>query len=212
MEFIITGTKEFNFEEAKNGALVKTKKGKDARIVSFDGQNKCQIAAWITCGDSGKECLANYTKEGYYQGDSDNKNNLVIIEKRNITKEEEELIYEDICHRLAYGVLVDELATNENGEPIGNDKVGYTIDYHPYIKNCIPYLYPYDFKNPEFVNEKDKREYLELRDFYNPRMDAIKINWLYAHNYDVNGLIPKGMARNLSEYEKKNNKKIFKAF
>ena len=204
--------KEAILREAKNGALVKTKDGNNVRIISFDGKsNKNQIAAWVT-DTNGEEILRSYNNNGYYQRTEDDSRNLVIIEERNVTKEEEGLIYEDICHRLSNGVYVNELITNENSELIGDDKVIYTLDYHPNIKNCIPYLYPYNFKEPEFVNETDKKDYLKFWDFYDERGDANKINWLYKHNYDVNGLIPKGLAKNLSEYETKNNKKKFKFF
>ena len=211
MEFIISAAKEFNLEEAKNGAIIKTRDGNDVRIISYDGRNdRNQIAAWVTY--DGKEALYSYGINGHYNGFEDDSRNLVIIEERNVTKEEEELIYEDICHRLGYGVLVDELVTNEKGELIGDDKVAYTIDYHPNIKNCIPYLYPYNFKNPEFANDADAKDYLKSWDFLDDRADANKINWLYKHSYDVNGLIPRGLAGNLNECVTKNNKKIFKFF
>lgn len=211
MELIISAAKEFNLEEAKNGALIRTRDGNDVRIISFDGRNdRNQIAAWVTY--DGKECLYSYNTDGRYNGFEDDSRNLVIIEERNVTKEEEELIYEDVCHRLGYGVLVDELITDKDGELLGNDKVGYTIDYHPNIKNCIPYLYPYNFKDPVFANDADAKDYLKSWTWSDERVDANKINWLYKHSYDVNGLIPRGLARNLNECETKNNKKIFKFF
>ena len=211
MELIISAAKEFNLEEAKNGALIRTRDGNDVRIISYDGRNdKNQIAAWVTY--DGKECLYSYGNDGRYNGFEDDSRNLVIIEERNVTKEEEELIYEDVCHRLGYGVLVDELVTNKDGELIGNDKVAYTLDYHPNINNCIPYLYPYNFKDPVFANDADAKDYLKSWAWSDDRADANKINWLYKHSYDVNGLVLRGLARNLSECETKNNKKIFKFF
>ena len=108
---------------------------------------------------------------------------------RNMMKTDKkiELLLTDLCARLPYGIFVkDEV----------DDKAIYTIDYHPHLRNCKPYLRPMSS-----MTEKEKEE---LKDVcvinYNEfeggstLFDEMGFDWLNAHYFDYRGFIPQGLA------------------
>lgn len=111
----------------------------------------------------------------------------------------------DICGRLPYGLFVKE--PNNPYYPLI-----YTLDYHPHIKNCIPYLRPLStMTEDEFQDLKNYSglmyDQLELQEFYDnskclefylseiPSYVVILVfDWLNKNMFDYRGLIPSGLA------------------
>jgi len=124
---------------------------------------------------------------------------------KNIAQQEK---IRDLSSRLVYGIYVKDKY---------NDKVIYDLDYRPNLYDCIPYLRPMSS-----MSEKEKLELLNLCDFGKSYCDTDDyshygieiisenykddklipedivscqaIDWLYAHYFDIRGLIEKGLA------------------
>lgn len=107
-----------------------------------------------------------------------------------MTKEEKDLLLQDLCARLPYGVKIQY------------DIYGIydlTVDklnaYIKGIKNIKPYLRPMSNMTEEEYNEvgdllKAEDPNLNLDEV----MATIEIDWLNAHHFDYRGLIEKGLA------------------
>lgn len=113
-----------------------------------------------------------------------------------MTKENKELLIKDLCARLPYGLFVKSL---------DGARVIYTLDYHPWIDNCKPYLRPLSS-----MTETEKIEFNEIKRynvFYSTKGYYTEIDWLNAHGFDYRGLIEKGLAIEAPEgmYNSKNN-------
>ena len=108
----------------------------------------------------------------------------------------ENILLTDICGRLPYGLVVEE--HNNPYHPLI-----YTLDYHPYIKNCIPYLRPLSTMTEEEYNSvgwsncvydvrysSDKGfEFMGIRSF------TLEIQeWLNKNMFDYRELILRGLA------------------
>ena len=113
------------------------------------------------------------------------------------------LLLQDICERLPHGIFV-----KENRISLDNGPVIYTVDYHPHIHDCKPYLRP--------MSSLTKEERIEIgkaiqKDRINPsgeinaegsdnlllctvRQSTNLLHWLNAHYFDYRGLIEKGLA------------------
>ena len=125
-----------------------------------------------------------------------------------------ELLLKDICARLPYGIKVqikyyDDvwklLSIYTNGTTYATRDIGYPIE--TYFENCKPYLFPISSMTKEqrdelykigwYLNE-DKiyscfRNYDDVN--YKTHIDSFElINWCYKNNFDINGLIPMGLA------------------
>lgn len=121
-----------------------------------------------------------------------------------MTKKEKDLLLEDLCARLPYGVKIqltwwvidegiymDTILEPDHIEMLLNNEIGNTDDTE--IK---PYLFPLSS-----MTEEEKEEYYELqqRVIYNSKgvvnEDVKKyINWCYKKHLDINNLIPIGLA------------------
>lgn len=105
-----------------------------------------------------------------------------------MTQEEKNLLLKDLCARLPYGIFV-----KENRESLDDSPTIYTLDYHPCIDNCKPYLRPMSS-----MTEEEKKEYAMFFRAFScsmyERESVERIDWLYAHYFDYRGLIPKGLA------------------
>lgn len=135
---------------------------------------------------------------------------------KELTKKDKELVLSDISARLPYGIFVKDNHESLDGKPII-----YTLDYHPWIDTCKPFLRP--------LSSMTEDERKELSDLINKEINSndddfpfslygttgIKCNlggdrfyfdemitvydWLNAHHFDYRGLIEKGLAIKVTE-------------
>lgn len=131
-----------------------------------------------------------------------------------MTQEEKDLLIKDLSCRLPYGVkfMIDEMYLTEDMIKGGYDKTqelyGITsegnveilnMDYHMPVESIKPYLFPLS----SMTEEQDK-EFALLQT--NPGQEgflyawncATMMKWLIENNFDYNGLIPKGLAKDAS--------------
>lgn len=131
------------------------------------------------------------------------KNKLKIM-----TQENEKLLLKDLCARLPYGVKV-KTPYNNSAQLIGiikregyqkgakyidavTDKCTYPIRY------IEPYLRPMSS-----MTEEEKKEYKHFVAFSgSPIGSSDFLDWLNKHHFDYRGLIPQGLAIEVTE---KNN-------
>lgn len=117
-----------------------------------------------------------------------------------MTQTEKELLMKDISCRIPYGVIV-----NVNG--ISNVKLTSVSWYGEVgVDDGSTYLYPISEIKPYLfpmssMTDEDKEEYCQLqqRVIYNSKgpvnEDITKyINWCYKNHFDINNLIPMGLA------------------
>lgn len=117
-----------------------------------------------------------------------------------MTQEEKQLVFNDICARLPYGVVVECTHIQENN--------GYTSKLTPYTLYFVlddnwsvkPYLRPISS-----MTEEEKEEYCNLQDKFlyssqYPVTDAFELfDWLNRNGFDYRGLIPTGLALEATE-------------
>ena len=109
-----------------------------------------------------------------------------------MTQEDKNLLLQDLCARLPYGVIVydyDREETREMGLGTLHDIMFNDLE-------CKPYLRPMSS-----MTEEEKRYLMSLK--YQPSAFKWKnliissqevIDWLNAHHFDYRGLIEKGLA------------------
>lgn len=126
-------------------------------------------------------------------------------------QEDKDLLIKDLSCRLPYGVkfMIDEMYLTEDMIKGGYDKIqelyGITsegnvellnMDYHMPIESIKPYLFPLS----SMTEEQDK-EFALLQTsagkegFLYAWNCATMMKWLIENNFDYNGLIPKGLAK-----------------
>lgn len=112
--------------------------------------------------------------------------------------EDKQLLLQDLSSRLPYGVICKDTNINVTGtlSQIGLHYDMCVLDKDNgdsescYILNCKPYLFP--------LKSMTEEQLLELSSisFENSIDSSIKtINWCYKNHFDVNGLIPMGLAK-----------------
>ena len=131
-------------------------------------------------------------------------------------QEDKELLLKDLSARLPYGVKIDIpdlfLSTKTNVEVLnelfcGDDGEFRCNDSGMLIKYVKPYLFPLSSMTEEQRDELYKigwyldedKIYSCFRNYddsnYKTHIDSFElINWCYKNNFDINGLIPKGLA------------------
>lgn len=124
-----------------------------------------------------------------------------------MTQEEKELLLVDISARLPYGVIcqVDDGAAGLNDGKlveidISKELVRFDADYYwdAYIDDIKPYLRPISSMTEEEEKEFNKVVYDSTDiDYISPCVCVA--NWMYSKYFDVNGLIPKGLAIEVTE-------------
>lgn len=127
-----------------------------------------------------------------------------------MTQEEKDLLIKDLCARLPYGVKFlreswnyecdQELSVIELLEDI--DKDGYINNTKVYtVEDIKPYLRPMSSMTEEESKEYtniDNRSYSCPTDYAHiPASD--RIDWLLKNHFDYRGLIPKGLAIEVTE-------------
>jgi hypothetical protein len=108
-------------------------------------------------------------------------------------QEEKQLLLQDLCARLPYGVVV------ELDEKFGFNKGPHTLVKELLDLYCVegikPYLRPMSSMTEEEWNDyKSTWKLIEhdLEDTYEPCIESF--DWLNAHHFDYRGLIEKGLA------------------
>ena len=143
--------------------------------------------------------------------ETDYKENTVQIKNINMTQEDKQLLFKDLCARLPYRVKVQY--TSKLGEVIVKELRGSDIEvlydgYHP--ERYKPYLRPMSS-----MTDEEREEWTDLfmvsitqeLEQYTDELEAEKvapslfakshtlsIDWLNAHHFDYRGLIEKGLA------------------
>ena len=131
-----------------------------------------------------------------------------------MNKEQRQLLLQDLCARLPYGVIVDNPSPAGGAwdEAINIDTSAKTVTllYNgrvfsiDYVK---PYLRPMSSMTEEEYKEYDKETDLDVKDCADTLMENLKAetrvrvskwyhgsDWLNAHHFDYRGLIEKGLA------------------
>ena len=135
-----------------------------------------------------------------------------------MTREEKDLLLQDISARLAYGVKVEVDFYDENGDEyhtgLGTiyqiNKDGYFYieedDEERNIDCCLPYLYP--LKNIRNIIEKHQEEFDEIvkSEIEDVSSDDVSVNGFikmqnFYHKYhvDYRGLINIGLAKDITK-------------
>lgn len=122
-----------------------------------------------------------------------------------MTQEDKELLLKDLSGRLFYGVICDCLH-DYHTKASAIDVEDSTV-YYPYcdewesIEYCKPYLRPMSS-----MTEEEREEYLNIDNrSYSCPMDyahipaSERIDWLNKNHFDYRGLIPKGLAIEVTE-------------
>ena len=127
-----------------------------------------------------------------------------------MTQEDKDLLLKDLSARLPYGVIMTNIELCETHYPLTCEDLHdamYEEDW-----DDVPYLRPMDSmteeEKVEYYNTMDKetqRNYPNSCDFSESvyYSNTIKtFDWLNVHHFDYRGLIPKGLAIEVTE---KNN-------
>ena len=127
--------------------------------------------------------------------DAERGNNIKI---KIMMQEDKELLLKDLCARLPYGVII----LDRNGiHKLSVDNTEFTDLFAGKCKYIKPYLRPMSS-----MTEEERTEYLNAcgnemdNPLSSPRYSGI--NWLNKNMFDYRGLIPKGLA---IEVTKSNN-------
>ena len=123
-----------------------------------------------------------------------------------MTQEDKELLFKDLCARLPYDLQVkivedDEPYTLLSAHPnkdialIGIDMGGVYATSKVKIDTIKPYLRPMSSMTEE---EKMFYEYHKEGHCF-AEFAATLVDWLNAHHFDYRGLIPKGLAIEVTE-------------
>ena len=96
-------------------------------------------------------------------------------------QEDNQLLLQDLCARLPYGVICEILFVKEE----------LKADYIKYLQKDTtfqikPYLRPMSS-----MTEEERKEYWDITSVSN---HCAAIDWLNAHHFDYRGLIEKGLA------------------
>ena len=125
-----------------------------------------------------------------------------------MTQEEKELLLQDLCARLPYGVKV---TTTNPAVKIGiisgisiKNKISVETKHANIVFDCTevkPYLRPMSS-----MTEEEEKEYINIdnRSYSCPMAYAhipasARIDWFNAHHFDYRGLIEKGLAIGVTE-------------
>ena len=131
-----------------------------------------------------------------------------------MTQEDKELLLKDLCARLPYGVKVQDELGRINKLVLGNNDLIrlYYNDFSIYgeEKLSLPYLFPISSITREQLFEVQEilgKNEIEIEDGFLSIIDSSRntityleilalLNWFYKNHFDINGLIPMGLAIN----------------
>jgi len=118
-----------------------------------------------------------------------------------MSHDEKFLLFEDLCMRLPYGVMcsvpfdknIMELhAIRGNGIPLCNTLLTFdttNVVCECYLSEVKPYLRPM-----ESMTAIEDMEYCEIKGKDEVEQMTLEMKYLLSHHFDINGLIPKGLA------------------
>ena len=127
-----------------------------------------------------------------------------------MTQEHKDLLLKDLCARLPYGIKTEIkyyddawelLAIYTNGTTYASRDIGYPIETQ--FEDCKPHLFPLSSMTDEdyaiyskIWEDTGKTAYLEGCHHLISTIKAYKAanNYLLSKHYDINGLIPMGLA------------------
>ncbi len=117
-------------------------------------------------------------------------------------QEDKELLLKDLCARLPYGVkcqFEDTIRITDGESDPFYDYILSAWHLDLFIKNKNFYIKPY-LRPMSSMTEEEKREYnltktLSIVDY--PTLESL--DWLIANHFDYRGLIPKGLAIEVTE-------------
>lgn len=126
-----------------------------------------------------------------------------------MTQEEKQLLLKDLCARLPYRIKINLNNGNEiwtlngifEGEHTGMmlilEQQFSSKNITPKTSNwslslCKPYL-----RSISSMTEEEENEYYNIEFGFNIHSD--RVDWLNAHHFDYRGLIPKGLAIEVTE-------------
>lgn len=134
-----------------------------------------------------------------------------------MTLQDRQLLIQDLCARLPYGVIVqvnDGLKGTYDSQlvQVFCDRVSCSVNVRNPLEECIcidsvkPYLRPFSS-----MTEEEKKEFLDAvtwetnGKFYIDECEDIsfyqeKYDWLNEHHFDYRGLITKGLAISTEEF------------
>ena len=124
-----------------------------------------------------------------------------------MTKEEKELLVKDLCARLPYGVqcyvgdnkpytLRSISIDNIDGTLLEFYETKDGLNMQVYLSECKPFLIPLSNMTDE---QKDEFDSLYTYDALIIEPQIKLINWCYENHFDINGLIPKGLANDATD-------------
>jgi len=111
-----------------------------------------------------------------------------------------ELLFNDLCARLPYGVIVKYKSREKEGNvKMTHGNIGYVAELgNGWWKECKPYL-----RTLSSMTEEEYREWHYLYLPYPRENEATeaqrRIDWLNKYHFDYRGLIEKGLAIEVTE-------------
>ena len=125
-------------------------------------------------------------------------------------EKDKQLLLKDLCARLPYGVKVELTKYKKKCLLCGIDgeDLYLNIDYPVYLGDSIkPYLRSMSSMTEEEVKEFYDVECIDakvgyIKPTWNWHFTINGIDWLNAHYFDYRGLIPKGLAIEVTEKKK----------
>ena len=117
-----------------------------------------------------------------------------------MTQEDKELLFKDLCARLPYGVKIQVYYEDIAGSGYFDETVWLIDNDEPFhvndrwIENVKPYLRPLSS-----MTEEELKEFQEFRNITPLDWLPLALDWLLEHHFDFRGLIPKGLAIEVTE-------------
>ena len=110
-----------------------------------------------------------------------------------MTQEEKQLLLQDLCARLPYGVVV-----------VLDEKFGFNKGTRPLVKElldlyCVEGMKPYLRPMSSMAEEEKKELVKEFWGSHTAKDTFEELSWYLSKHFDVNGLIPKGLAIEVTE-------------
>ena len=116
---------------------------------------------------------------------------VLVCNKYNyiMTQEEKELLLQDLCGRLPYGVILS--CCDTVGEKLTAIDENGLVNHDYDIDEVKPYLFP-----TSSMTDEQKTEWAYI-DYYADHHEAV--NWCNKNHLDYRGLIPLGLAIDATE-------------
>ena len=117
-----------------------------------------------------------------------------------MTEQDKQLLLQDLCARLPYGVIAEIIKRIQDDTSIVIGKVNpmWLAAKYDKIEDIKPYL-----RSMSDMTEDEKKEYSILSylddKYTQPHDSAHLLDWFYTHHLDFRGLIPKGLALEAKE-------------